>query len=390
MEIQLTQLVQINFKMIFLFVLLVVAWVIYALYLFNNSLPGASVIQGGVTPPAPTPSDAKLLASLKTSKAPRVLIVTGGGIRGLATVMYLKQKYAADNSDFFAKYEIFAGTSTGAIIASALCAREQIREKIMLSETKLRRELMDYFGWKSMPKNASRFILMTLEYMYAVWGAKTIFSRSAWHTITTLWGLVGPIYPSPIAHIMDVFHDIRPRDLKQGLFIITEKVSTQNAYSFTNLTDDGLERCYPYFLGEIVTMAIATPLAFPVYRGFVDGGGIYNDPFFPLFDIMDSQEKKATFDIISENNQISINDTFMHTSNNGLLQVLPFVLPTLLKNTANISDQMIAFFRKNGVVIDVVNVMDGFTKSINLLDIQAIPYMLATLATLYPKSGWAW
>lgn len=318
-------------------------------------------------------------------KATRTLIISGGGIRGLAAVMYLKDAYADDQTDFFANFDVFAGTSTGSIIASVLCARKEVRTR--LKNTPLLASVERHFKVGSLSSvSDSRFSLLLLEYLYVVWSVEKLFVRSPGFTLRTLGGLVGPRYPSPIGVIMDIFGKLNMVTFKQGLMLVSQEIQSNQAALFDNMTEQGIERAQLFYLGEVVCMCTATPLLFPAYAGYVDAGSIYNNPVQPVFERLQFYPK-LSISVIGLDNKSQVQS--LGTSNNGIIQWLPYAFNFFMHNTSFISTDFQTVLDNLNVRLTVEHPMSKIDMYVGLIDFDKIPQFMQELDQAYPKSGWS-
>ena len=354
-----------------LFILLIIFFI---LIWVNNQYAGLTV--------APRPLMSELGKPLVLTST-RTLIISGGGIRGLAAVMYLKNLYASDQTDFFQKFDVFSGTSTGTIIASAICARQEIRKNLV--QTKVMQEIESYFGHSLSSVSDSRFCLLYLEFLYMVWSEKRIFVRSLGRTLTTLGGLVGAEFPSPIQIVMDIFGDLRMSNMRQGLILIAQELGTNNSVAFNNINEKGLRKSQLFYLGEIVCMCISTPVVFPAYAGYVDGGATYNNPVQPVYELLQFSPKLSIVNIQLDNKQQKHTLT---TSNNGVIQWLPYALNFFLSNTSFISSEFEQVLERFNVQVSIVKPMDLIDLYVGLMDCHLLPQFLSDLQGAYPNSDW--
>jgi predicted acylesterase/phospholipase RssA len=195
------------------------------------------------------------------SKAYRILSIDGGGLRGIIPLTIL-EKLDAAAPGWRSKINMFAGTSTGGLIA--LCLAKGMSPSDLLS-------------------------------IYMSKGA-FIFERSLWQEVKDLGDVIGPKYDSANREKVckDVLGDVRLGDLRSkdgasGHMVVTafdlddrsdQDASTRRwkAKIFHNLpTSDnsGDEGEYAY---RVAMRTSAAPTYFASYDGFVDGGVFANNP----------------------------------------------------------------------------------------------------------------
>jgi patatin-like phospholipase/acyl hydrolase len=190
-----------------------------------------------------------------------ILSIDGGGLRGIIPLVVLEnlEKYSPD---FLKKVDMFAGTSTGGLIALGLAKGMKPLE------------ILDLY----------------------IFHGPQIFQRSLWLEIKNLNDAIGPKYDdiSREALCQSILQDLRLKDFldhdhKKGHVLITafdldDKVHSElnlrrwKAKIFHNLptnnhSDDGDEIAY-----RIAMRTTASPTYFASYDGFVDGGIFANNP----------------------------------------------------------------------------------------------------------------
>ena len=203
----------------------------------------------------------KKSAKASSGSSYRILSIDGGGLRGIIPLAIMERLDVAV-PNWRSKINMFAGTSTGGLIALGLASG--------LTPT----QLLDVYVNKG----------------------KFIFERSLWHEITSIDELVGPKYES--AHREEVckqilgdkrLKDLRTTDGKSGHVVVTSfdlddrsdpdpNTRRWKAKIFHNLptTDDsGDDLEYAY---RVAMRTSAAPTYFASYDGFVDGGVFANNP----------------------------------------------------------------------------------------------------------------
>jgi patatin-like phospholipase/acyl hydrolase len=175
-----------------------------------------------------------------------VLSLDGGGIKGLLTARLLA-RLEADHPTLIADIDLFAGTSTGGILALGLAAG----------------------------KAPSDIVDMYLNH------AKTIFEDSIWDNLLDLGGAVGADYGSGGLKrtLEDIFGDMLLGDLPKKVLIPTFQAVSETGPAwrpkfFNNyLGSDTSERVV-----DVAMRTSAAPTYFPSYQGYVDGGTVANNP----------------------------------------------------------------------------------------------------------------
>lgn len=193
---------------------------------------------------------------------PKILTFDGGGIKGVipaAIISEIERRTKKRASELF---DLFAGTSTGAIIALALAKKEPLYAY----------EVLD---------------------LYNRHGAD-IFNRSLFHKIKTLFGMLGPKYPADglTNTLSQYFGDSKLSECIKSVVIPTFNLTEEKPYFFScnkNLTRlrtfhynsvVSLNQDYP--LTSVIRATTAAPTYFaPCEIGnslYIDGGIFANDP----------------------------------------------------------------------------------------------------------------
>lgn len=182
----------------------------------------------------------------------RILSVDGGGIRGLYTAVLLDRLSQA-TPGFLAKVDLFAGTSTGGIIALGLA-----------------------FGLE--PSD--------LVKLYQHNGGK-IFDDSWTEEVRDVVRLIGAEYDNGhLKEILEgVFQQTKLADFRKRVIVpafdldnlaVPPAVRTWKPKFFHNFPgrdSDGSE-----LVSEVALRTSAAPTYFPVYQGYIDGGVVANNP----------------------------------------------------------------------------------------------------------------
>jgi patatin-like phospholipase/acyl hydrolase len=182
-----------------------------------------------------------------------ILSLDGGGLRGVLTAKILERLEEAVPG-FLGKVDLFAGTSTGGILALGLAAG--------LSPTEIGQL---YKG-----------------------SAARIFADSVWDDIRDLGKLTGSEYSNHALReaVLDRIGDITLDDLSRRVLISSFDLDNSPTAS------DALRTWKPKFFHnfpgpdsdgdqKVVDVALRTsaaPSYFPIYQGFVDGGVVVNNP----------------------------------------------------------------------------------------------------------------
>lgn len=200
-----------------------------------------------------------------------ILSLDGGGIRGIISAIILSdlekrlQKLSNNPDARITDYvDLIAGTSTGAIIASLLAAKDR--------------------------DGNQKYTAEEVIYLYRSLAPK-IFSISLSHRIRTLWGLIGPKYSSkPIEEeLLRIFGDSTLSDLRIPAVFTSYDIDRRCINIYTNRDK---ERKYSHYLiRDVVRGSSSIPAFFPpayFRRGIeistlIDGGIFANNPSMVAF-----------------------------------------------------------------------------------------------------------
>ncbi len=188
----------------------------------------------------------------------RILSCDGGGIRGILTARIL-QRLVEARPEFLGKTDLYAGTSTGSIIAIGLAKGLTPAELVRLYQDQ---------G----PHIFHRDVLHDLG---SLWG----FTRARYQTRNRLEG----IQPS----IGDVtLNDLLPKHVLVASFqldcrnpvdpVPPDQPQTWKAKFFHNYAgadSDGAQKAI-----DVIMRSSAAPTFFPIFQGFVDGGVVASNP----------------------------------------------------------------------------------------------------------------
>ena len=196
-----------------------------------------------------------------------ILSIDGGGIRGIvpaAILNYLEtriQLILNDNRIRIANLvDLVAGTSTGSIVGSLMLLPGENKDGALYSM----KEIMD---------------------MYVQMGPD-VFRKDKWHSVKTLWGLLGPKFPSsniedPLVQMVDHF---KLGDLIKPCLFTGYDIDKRRVNIYTNRDKD--RKYENYYVKDIVRGSTAIPAYFiPAYfqegpdvNTIVDGGVFANNP----------------------------------------------------------------------------------------------------------------
>jgi uncharacterized protein len=183
----------------------------------------------------------------------RILTLDGGGIRGLLSAVLLERLEAA-HPGFLAQIDLFAGTSTGSILALGLAAGiDPVRGRQLYEEQ-----------------------------------GPAIFNRSLWHVLRSLGGLVGARYNSErLREVLQLqFGDTLLADLPRRVLIPTFDLDNEPTTSrqprawkakfFHNFP--GPDSDAGHSVVDVAVRSCSAPTYLPIYQGYIDGGVVANNP----------------------------------------------------------------------------------------------------------------
>ena len=181
-----------------------------------------------------------------------ILSMDGGGIRGIMTAILL-QRLEESQAGFLSHFDLFAGTSTGGLLALGLAAGLRPEE---------------------------------LRKLYQESGEK-VFADTILDDMRDLGKLVGADYSlGPIKQMLtDTFGQRRLDSLSRKVLISSFDLDNENPDTTTRTWKAKFFHNFPGRESDgeqtIVDVAMRTanaPTYFPIYQGYVDGGVVANNP----------------------------------------------------------------------------------------------------------------
>ena len=167
----------------------------------------------------------------------KILCIDGGGIRGVFSLEILKMFQEDLGKDVFQKFDCFSGTSTGALIVSALLRGYGPRELI---------HFYTIFGRKIFPKRRKH---VTEEAKYSHDFLQTILKTTLSEKTT--------------------FADLN-KHLIIPACILSDSI--ENRWGFEVFDNYHLEKAKEWNLVDIALRSAAAPIYFPSYQNYIDGG----------------------------------------------------------------------------------------------------------------------
>lgn len=246
-----------------------------------------------------------------------ILSMDGGGIRGLITIILL-ERIEREIPDFLSRIDLFAGTSTGGLLALAFATGKNPSEV---------RDLYERFG-------------------------SVVFDRTFFDKVKSLWGILGAKYSNKNLHtiLRDEFGAITLGMLSKKVLISTFELDSKPKR--VNDIRGWKAKFYHNFPGEdsdekekLIDVAIKTaaaPTYFPVYKGFIDGGVVANNPSVCALTqaINPPTGGQKLDDIHLFSLGTGKNPRFLNMQNNdlGLLQWAPHMIGLMLEGGAGLAD----------------------------------------------------
>jgi patatin-like phospholipase/acyl hydrolase len=196
----------------------------------------------------------------------RILAVDGGGIRGIVPATILVELQRRLPRPMVEYFDVVAGTSTGGLVASAVCAP----------------------GESGGPRYTAEQILE-----FYIRDCRQIFHRSAWWALKSLDGLRRPKYPASgiDAFLAARFGDLELRQALKPLVMVSYDLTRRAPWVFSSVLA-AEEASRNYLLRDACRASTAAPTYFPAAtvqsfagdsRELVDGGVCANDPVLAAF-----------------------------------------------------------------------------------------------------------
>ncbi len=301
----------------------------------------------------------------------RILSMDGGGIRGLLTAVLLERLEAAVPGTL-GRVQLFAGASTGGILALGLAAGRTPTEA---------RALYEQHG-------------------------RTVFSDSLLDNLLDLGSLVGAQYSNaPLKRVLtEQFGDMTLADLPRRVLIAAFDLDSgadqpppmrtwkpKFFHNFPGPDSDGDQR--------VVDVALATaaaPSYFPIYQGYIDGGVMAGNPSMAA--LAQALEPNTGRQPLEAVRLLSVgtgrNARFLTAENAdwGQLQWAPHIIDLVLDGTSSVADYEcrqilgLRYHRLNPLLPERID-MDAVNKIPRLIEIGARIMLEPTIEWLLPATG---
>ena len=251
----------------------------------------------------------------------RVLSIDGGGLRGLISARLLQQLSATPKiKGWLDKTDLFAGTSTGGILALGLAAGKSLED---------------------------------IANLYIEKGPK-IFNDSLWDNIRDLGKTVGADYSHKVLkqELINIFGSKKLVDLRKKVTVPTFDLDNEDAdtnkrtwkpkifHNFAGNDSDG-----QFLLADVALYTSAAPTYFPSAEGYIDGGVFANNPSMVALVQAISQRNKAAeranmadIVLLSVGTGVSLSYIKGKTVDWGYAQWVKPLINILMEGVAGISD----------------------------------------------------
>ena len=171
----------------------------------------------------------------------KILAFDGGGVRGIASLELLAKMQSETKTSFHQKFDVFAGTSTGSIIAIFLALGRDVDQL-----------LEDYKSLSAQVFKHPHLELFHPKYKQAALKESLI----------------------KMLHSMGLEEDALLNQLPKKVVIPTVLLNTSKLFIIENITEQGGKTK----IIDAILDSTAAPVYFPAYEGHVDGGIGMNDP----------------------------------------------------------------------------------------------------------------
>ncbi|GAB2889087.1 patatin-like phospholipase family protein [Microbulbifer echini] len=246
-------------------VLFIAVVYISAAYVYNNQFTQSITFTRAPSEPELTNS----LDYLKEKDTIRILIIDGGGVRGLIPLYVLKYIEKKLKKPITEVFDVYSGVSSGAIIASGINIPEDFIPE-------------QYRGHSS-----------ATEYLIQLYKEESdyLFSSPWYHDILTGWGLFSPSFMGERLHEVMEKHYTKSlsfTDLKNYVIIPALNIHNGEVHLFKN-RGDAVSQLPTNSLYQLITAAVSAetaypPVAFKVpgkshqHNYFADAGLAMNNP----------------------------------------------------------------------------------------------------------------
>lgn len=295
----------------------------------------------------------------------RVLAMDGGGIRGILTARILERIEAAQPG-FIQQIDLFAGTSTGGLLALGLASG--------MTPTALRELYLKF--------------------------ADKVFADSLLDDLKDLGNLIGAEYSvEPLKEVLDsYFKGVTLAQLSKRVMIATFKLDNEGKGPggvrmwkmkfFENYPGPGSDG--DQLLVDVAIRTAVAPAYFPTYQGYIDGGVAASNPAMcalaQALDKVTGRQNVQDVSLLSMGTGYNPHFLPIQDADWGLVQWAPHMLNIMLE-----ADQdMVDFQCRQVLDKQYIRVNPVLPKEIGLASIKDIPDLLETAekADIGPVLDW--
>ncbi len=298
-----------------------------------------------------------------------VLTLDGGGIRGLLTAILL-QRLEAARPGFLAQVDLYAGTSTGGILALGLAAGFTPAEARALYEEQGQVVFADapFDNWKDLGHalGAQYTNGPLIDVLTAQFGDMRLGDLPHKVLISAFDLDNGPNRPAPL------------RTWKPKFF-----------HNYPGPGSDADERVV-----DVALRTSAAPSYFPLYQGYIDGGVVAGNPSMAALAqaLEPTTGRQAQSDVTLLSVGTGRNTHYLTAQNNdwGWLQWAPHLIDIMLDGNSGVADyecrQLLGerYHRLNPLLPERIN-LDDISKIPRLAEIAARVTLEPTLDWLHPE-----
>jgi patatin-like phospholipase/acyl hydrolase len=199
----------------------------------------------------------------------RILALDGGGMRGLFSARLL-ERLESDRPGFVNKFDLFAGTSTGGLVALLLASGRKPDEIV---ESYQRFGPKIFSTWKFIPSGLPIWFLMSFGLLLAKYGNRNL--RAALVNEFGAETRLGDLESQVLITSFDLDYG---ENLKSPLRPGYHGNRTWKPKFFHNFPVEGSDN--EELVVDVAMRTIAAPVYFPVYQGYIDGAIAANNPSF--------------------------------------------------------------------------------------------------------------
>lgn len=277
----------------------------------------------------------------------RILSFDGGGIKGALSTRLLKRLFE-DNPDLIKKTNLFAGTSTGALIS------------LLLAYGINPKEIDDLYNYKNIKK---------------IFTPKRINLFHPKYKNINLKHFINSVIPE----------NTELKDLSKYVFIPAFSLKGINEKNWQGIFFNNLSKNFTIEerIIDVALAASAAPTYFPSHNGFIDGGIVTNSPAFAaVLQTIKSFNNKHTitdFKVISIGTGNAIRRVTCNTENWGILQwaLRPFasvklpIISVLLNDSIPLENS----YCKELLKENYIRINPTIPDNIEIDDYKKVPYL---------------